>query len=199
MNLDSGSLLCLIMAILSNMICLSRAFGFRSARRGMAAMGTAHTESRCVSAFHHVSTRTIAPTRYSSILYMSTTSAATPSVGIKSIDFIEEAVLDAMNELFDPAEVARGAALAKLNKPKKKKKKKKKKSRKEPKSNKPKSFKRGSISNSYDNSSEFQFVTPEESAPAVKNPAIRRTLSQKRQSRNRRSLLQDSFKNFGID
>jgi len=80
-----------------------------------------------------------------------------------------------------------------------KKKKKKKKSRKEPKSNKPKSFKRGSISNSYDNSSEFQFVTPEESAPAVKNPAIRRTLSQKRQSRNRRSLLQDSFKNFGID
>ena len=83
------------------------------------------------------------------------------------------------------------------------KKKKKKKSRKEdlnePKSNKSKSFKRGSISNSYDNSSEFQFVTPEQSGPKVRNPKIRRSLSQRRQSQNRRSLLQDSFRNFGID
>jgi arginyl-tRNA synthetase len=41
---------------------------------------------------------------------------------------VQEAVLEALNELFDPAEVARGAALAKLEKPKKKKKKKKKQS-----------------------------------------------------------------------
>jgi arginyl-tRNA synthetase len=54
---------------------------------------------------------------------MSTTAAP---VSIKGIDFIQDAALDALNELFDPAEVARGAALAKLNKPKKKKKKKKK-------------------------------------------------------------------------
>jgi hypothetical protein len=59
-----------------------------------------------------------------SCLYMSTTSS--PPVSIKGIDYIQDAVLGAMNELFDPAEVARGAALAKLNKPKKKKKKKKK-------------------------------------------------------------------------
>ena len=53
---------------------------------------------------------------------MSTTSAP---VSIKSLDWVQTAVLEAMEELFDPAEVARGAALAKLNKPKKKKKKKK--------------------------------------------------------------------------
>jgi arginyl-tRNA synthetase len=53
---------------------------------------------------------------------MSTTSAP---VSIKSLDWVQNAVLEAMKEIFDPAEVARGAALAKLNKPKKKKKKKK--------------------------------------------------------------------------
>jgi arginyl-tRNA synthetase len=55
---------------------------------------------------------------------MSTTS--TP-VTIKSIEWVQTAVLDAMNDIFDPAEVARGAALAKLNKPKKQKKSSKKK------------------------------------------------------------------------
>jgi hypothetical protein len=54
-------------------------------------------------------------------LFMSTTSAP---VSIKSMDWVQNVVLDAMNELFDPEEVARGAALAKLNKTKKKKKKK---------------------------------------------------------------------------
>lgn len=39
------------------------------------------------------------------------------------MEWVQTAVLDAMNELFDPAEVARGAALAKLSKGKKKKKK----------------------------------------------------------------------------
>jgi len=37
------------------------------------------------------------------------------------MESIQIAVLDAMNELFDPVEVARGAALAKLNKGNKKK------------------------------------------------------------------------------
>ena len=36
---------------------------------------------------------------------------------------MQQAVLDVLNDLFDPAEVARGAALAKLDKGKKKKKK----------------------------------------------------------------------------
>ena len=126
MKLDSGSSFCLIMAIVGNMIRLSRAFGTRSARKGLVVMGSVNTESERSLFPNHISTKNIAPTKSSSILYMSTTSAATPSIGIKSIDFVEEAVLEAMNELFDPAEVARGAALAKLNKPKKKKKKKKK-------------------------------------------------------------------------
>lgn len=54
-------------------------------------------------------------------LFLSTRSAP---VTIKSMDWIQGSVLDVLNELFDPAEVARGAALAKLNKKKKKKKKK---------------------------------------------------------------------------
>ena len=40
---------------------------------------------------------------------------------------VQEAVVDVLNDLFDPAEVARGNALAKLDKGGKKKKKKKKK------------------------------------------------------------------------
>ena len=55
-------------------------------------------------------------------LFMSTTSAP---ISIRSLDWVQDSVLDAMNQLFDPAEVARGAALAKLNKKPKKKKKKK--------------------------------------------------------------------------
>jgi hypothetical protein len=51
---------------------------------------------------------------------MSTTS--TPETTIRGISFVQEAVSDVLNDLFDPAEVARGAALAKLNKKKKKKK-----------------------------------------------------------------------------
>ena len=61
--------------------------------------------------------------RRATFLRMSTTTAPTT---LKSIDWVQNAVLEAMNELFDPAEVARGAALAKLSKPKKSKKKKKK-------------------------------------------------------------------------
>jgi hypothetical protein len=55
--------------------------------------------------------------------FLSSTAAA-PSGTIKNMESIQSAVLEAMNELFDPADVARGAALAKLNKGKKKKKKK---------------------------------------------------------------------------
>jgi tRNA synthetases class I (R)/Arginyl tRNA synthetase N terminal domain len=64
-------------------------------------------------------------------LRMSSTTSTTPSttsgpVAIKSIEFVQDAVLEALIELFDPAEVARGAALARLENPTSKKKKKKK-------------------------------------------------------------------------
>ena len=49
--------------------------------------------------------------------------AAAPSSSIKNMEWVQTAVLEAMDQLFDPEEVARGAALAKLNKGKKKKKK----------------------------------------------------------------------------
>ena len=63
----------------------------------------------------------------SNSLYMSSTtnSIEGTKMEIKNIGWIQGAVLDAINDLFDPAEVARGAALAKLNKKGKKKKKKK--------------------------------------------------------------------------
>eukprot|EP00934_Nitzschia_sp_Nitz4_P008925 Nitzschia sp. Nitz4//scaffold8_size234185//16735//20299//NITZ4_001232-RA/size234185-processed-gene-0.144-mRNA-1//-1//CDS//3329559731//8915//frame0 len=51
----------------------------------------------------------------------STSSIVTDPLG--SMGWIQQAVLSVMNELFDPAEIARGAALAKLQKKKKKKKK----------------------------------------------------------------------------
>eukprot|EP00429_Kryptoperidinium_foliaceum_P009028 CAMPEP_0176015376 /NCGR_PEP_ID=MMETSP0120_2-20121206/7307_1 /TAXON_ID=160619 /ORGANISM="Kryptoperidinium foliaceum, Strain CCMP 1326" /LENGTH=698 /DNA_ID=CAMNT_0017348347 /DNA_START=170 /DNA_END=2262 /DNA_ORIENTATION=- len=57
--------------------------------------------------------------------FLSATAEAPSSTTPKNMEWVQNAVLDAMNELFDPAEVARGAALAKLNKGKKKKKKKK--------------------------------------------------------------------------
>ena len=86
----------------------------------------AKTQAWQYATFHHRSTNERA--EYSrchraTSLFMSTSTAPTT---LKSIDWVQNAVLGAMNELFDPAEVARGAALAKLNKPKKKKKKKKK-------------------------------------------------------------------------
>lgn len=62
-------------------------------------------------------------------LYSTTSPPATTSVDsdstIKGIDWVQNILLGVLEETFDPAEVARGAALAKLNKGKKKKKKKK--------------------------------------------------------------------------
>lgn len=114
------------MAIVGNMIRVSRVFGFGVARRRAAAMGSLHAKSENDFYYHRAPMGNTALAKSASIMYMSSASTATPAVAIKSIDFVEEAVLEAMNELFDPAEVARGAALAKLNKPKKNKKKKKK-------------------------------------------------------------------------
>jgi len=122
MKLEFGPSFCLSMAIVGNMIRFSRVFGFGVARRRVPVMGSINSENN----FYSYTTRNNAAARSASIMFMSTASTAAPAVAIKSIDFVEEAVLEAMNELFDPAEVARGAALAKLNKPKKKKKKKKK-------------------------------------------------------------------------
>ena len=58
-------------------------------------------------------------------LCMSTTSS-TSAFTVHGISFVEQAVVDVLNDVFDPAEVARGAALAKLEKGKKKNKKGKK-------------------------------------------------------------------------
>merc|ERR1719491_747407 len=75
-----------------------------------------------------ISTSTMTTDRFkktpssTSRLFLSTTSTMATDIAIKNIDFVEEAVLESINELFDPAEVARGAVLAKLNRPKKKKK-----------------------------------------------------------------------------
>ncbi|CAB9498736.1 Arginine--tRNA ligase [Seminavis robusta] len=65
-------------------------------------------------------------------LFLSTTtsekvsSSSSSHVSLYGIDWVRTAVVKSLNDLFDPKEVARGNALAKLNKPKKKKKKKKK-------------------------------------------------------------------------
>ncbi|CAJ1945452.1 unnamed protein product [Cylindrotheca closterium] len=57
-------------------------------------------------------------------LYLSSTSAP-PQCEIKNIRWVQDSVLEVISEVFDPAEVARGVALAKLNRKKKGKKKKK--------------------------------------------------------------------------
>lgn len=132
------------MAIVGNMFQLSRIHGFGVTRRRVA-MNQIWSESgsktfRFYRPNHNligrdmvISTSTITTDRFSktpsstSSLSLSTTPISTVAtdIVIKNIDFVEEAVLESINELFDPAEVARGAVLAKLNRPKKKKKKKK--------------------------------------------------------------------------
>jgi hypothetical protein len=55
---------------------------------------------------------------------MTATSSSTTASSVRGISFVQQAVLDVLNETFDPAEVARGAALAKFDKGRTKKKKK---------------------------------------------------------------------------
>ena len=100
---------CLPTAIIGIMLWLSRVQGFGLVRRQVSTIATGNRFYKSPK-----------------IQLSTSTAAAKPGSTIRSIDFIEDAVLEAMNELFDPAEVARGNAIAKLNKPKKKKKKKKK-------------------------------------------------------------------------
>jgi hypothetical protein len=52
------------------------------------------------------------------------TLASTDTKSLVGIDFVQHSVVEVLNETFDPKEVARGNALAKLDKGKKKKKKK---------------------------------------------------------------------------
>lgn len=59
------------------------------------------------------------------VLHISTTTEPPSTTSLKGIKWLQENVVEVLNELFDPAEVARGNALAKLEKPKKKKQKKK--------------------------------------------------------------------------
>eukprot|EP00522_Entomoneis_paludosa_P011477 CAMPEP_0172453778 /NCGR_PEP_ID=MMETSP1065-20121228/10951_1 /TAXON_ID=265537 /ORGANISM="Amphiprora paludosa, Strain CCMP125" /LENGTH=711 /DNA_ID=CAMNT_0013205987 /DNA_START=91 /DNA_END=2226 /DNA_ORIENTATION=- len=55
----------------------------------------------------------------------STSTEAKVDFDLKSIDWLQDNVVEVLNELYDPADIARGNALAKLNKKPKKKKKKK--------------------------------------------------------------------------
>mmetsp|Transcript_18502 Transcript_18502/g.45826 ORF Transcript_18502/g.45826 Transcript_18502/m.45826 type:complete len:734 (+) Transcript_18502:141-2342(+) len=132
MKIEFGASFCLSMAIVGNMIRFSRVLGFGVARRRVPVMGSIYSKNENDFYTYRGPSRNTFASRSASIMYMSTASTAAPAVAIKSIDFVEEAVLEAMNELFDPAEVARGAALAKLDKPKKKKKKKKKQAEEAP-------------------------------------------------------------------
>ena len=54
-----------------------------------------------------------------------TTTDPSATTSLKGIEWLQENVVQVLNELYDPADVARGNVLAKLEKPKKKKKKKK--------------------------------------------------------------------------
>ena len=60
----------------------------------------------------------------SSVLRMSTTTDPS-TTSLKGIDWLQDSVVEVLNELFDPKDVARGNAMAKLEKPAKKKKNKK--------------------------------------------------------------------------
>ena len=124
------------LSLLINMIFVSRtvAFGFRQLALGRRARVAAIQTKTTTTSRTRITPVTSTTTRPFSRIYMSATTTTTTtesasitdsSFSIKGISFVQDAVLDAMNELFDPADVARGAALAKLNKPKKKKKKKK--------------------------------------------------------------------------
>lgn len=78
---------------------------------------------RDCSSGHHASLR------LGSALQLSTTtdppSSSSTTTTLKGIEWLQENVVEVLNELFDPADVARGTVLAKMEKPKKKKKKKK--------------------------------------------------------------------------
>ena len=82
------------------------------------------------SSFYHHQWR---PTTRSSLGTMSSTATpssesnvAATSNSIVGIDWVRSSVVEVLNEIFDPVEIARGAAIAKLDGKKKKKKKKKK-------------------------------------------------------------------------
>eukprot|EP00977_Amphora_coffeiformis_P026592 scaffold28061_cov117-Amphora_coffeaeformis.AAC.1 len=55
---------------------------------------------------------------------MSTTTTDPSTTSLKGIDWLQDNVVEVLDELFDPKDVARGNAIAKLEKPSKKKKKK---------------------------------------------------------------------------
>jgi len=114
---------------------------------------------------------------------------------------------DIEDELYSPSsrtDSVRGVSLSSSSKSEEvvspKSKSKKKKKTKKTTSRLSSSNHRGSISNAYDNPEEFQYVSKlEEAIPVYRNPKSRRTLMQKKQSRQRRDLLQNSLANLGID
>ena len=67
---------------------------------------------------------TVAPLRTASITRLFASTAPAPITTLRGIDWIQDAVVEVLNELYDPKEVAKGNVLAKLDKKKGKKKKK---------------------------------------------------------------------------
>lgn len=96
---------------------------------GQSSYGIAHKHVN-----HHVLQRPISllpansspnPVRFSitSMAMMSTTAPQTDSSSLVGIDWVRSSIVSTLNTIFDPAEIAKGAAIAKLDGKKKKKKK----------------------------------------------------------------------------
>mmetsp|Transcript_42703 Transcript_42703/g.74822 ORF Transcript_42703/g.74822 Transcript_42703/m.74822 type:complete len:481 (-) Transcript_42703:721-2163(-) len=85
---------------------------------------------KALSFYHHQwrpTTRFSLGTMSSTAAPSSESNVAATSNSIVGIDWVRSSVVEVLNEIFDPVEIARGAAIAKLDGKKKKKKKKKKK------------------------------------------------------------------------
>mmetsp|Transcript_29448 Transcript_29448/g.41197 ORF Transcript_29448/g.41197 Transcript_29448/m.41197 type:complete len:731 (-) Transcript_29448:999-3191(-) len=104
--------------------CYHRAIAFGVSKRF--AVRRPPVETHSFRSTHH---RSFPSNRkiFSTKLFMLTSAAPASATSIVGFEAVQETVLEVLNELFDPAEVARASALAKLDKGKKKKKKKKKK------------------------------------------------------------------------
>lgn len=92
-----------------------------------------------VNSAHHVSSSSLCrstrqqrtafynPIRCSNLQRMMATTATDTSTKLIGIDYVRSSIAEVLNEIFDPAELAKGAAIAKLDGKKNKKQKKKKK------------------------------------------------------------------------
>lgn len=111
---------------------LSRATGTTLSKQLSSSFLTNSVVTSQSNIYHHHRPSFLVPTT-TSTLYASITTESDSSEtvveidSIKGMDWVRSIIIQVLNDTFDPAEVARGAALAKLEPKKKKKKKKKKK------------------------------------------------------------------------